>query len=97
MLLKYLQIGTEGGADSIAATGSNNGLGFQNVSGINGYLRETSAYIVAGDNSKTGTVSAGTGFARWGRTWFIDKSDSLGFGGKLNLFFDFMLMVYLPH
>jgi hypothetical protein len=82
-------IGTEGGADSIAATGSNNGLGFQNVSGINGYLRETSAYIVAGDNSKTGTVSAGTGFARWGRTWFIDKSDSLGFGGKLNLFFDF--------
>lgn len=82
-------IGTEGGADSIAATGSNNGLGFQNVSGINGFLRETTDYILAGDNSKTGTVNAGTGYTRWGRVWFLDKTDSLGFGGRLNLFFDF--------
>ena len=82
-------IGTEGGVDSIAGTASNNGLGFLNVSGNNGFLREAGDYMLAADNAATGTGNIGTGFTKWNRTWFIDKTDVVGYGGNLNVFFDF--------
>ena len=82
-------IGTEGGVDSIAGTASNNGLGFINVSGNSGFLREAGDYMLAADNAATGTGSIGTGFTKWNRTWFINKTDAVGYGGNLNVFFDF--------
>jgi len=84
-----LGIGTEGGTDTIAGTGTNNGMGFQNVTGINGFFKEAGNYILAGDNAVSGTVPIGIGFTRWNRTWFIDKTDVGGFGGNINVYFDF--------
>ncbi len=82
-------IGTEGGIDSINGTASNNGMGFQNVSGNSGFLREAGDYVLAADNAAIGTSTIGTGFTKWNRTWFIDKTDAVGYGGNLNIFFDF--------
>lgn len=82
-------IGTEGGIDSINGTASNNGMGLLNVSGTNGFLREAGDYMLAADNGATGTASIGTGFTKWNRTWFLDKTDVVGYGGNLNIFFDF--------
>jgi hypothetical protein len=82
-------IGNEGGVDSINTTGSNNGLGFANVVGINGFLRESGDYLLAGDNASSGTSAFGTNFTRWNRIWFIDKTDNVGYGGNVNIFFDF--------
>jgi hypothetical protein len=83
-------IGTEGGSDSISYTGSNDGLGFQNVNGTTGFLRSAGSYIMAADNKLTGTVAEGSGgFNRWNRSWFIDKTDASGYGGLVNVYFDF--------
>ena len=82
-------IGTEGNGDSVSFNGSNNGLGFQNVNGYTGFLRESGDYLVAADNALTGTVGAGSGFTRWNRSWYVDKTDINGYGGLVNLFFDF--------
>jgi len=90
-------IGYESTVDSINGTGSNNGLGFINVSGINGFLRETGDYLIAGDNAQTGTTTIGTGFTRWNRVWFIDKTDTVGYGGNINLFLILILMASVMH
>ena len=82
-------IGTQGGSDSISYTGSNDGLGLQNVNGTTGFLRATGSYIMAADNGQGGTVALGTSFTRWSRSWFIDKTDPSGYGGLLNVYFDF--------
>ena len=83
-------IGTEGGSDSISYTGSNNGLGFQNVNGITGFLRAAGSYLMAADNKLTGTVASGSGgFSRWNRAWYLNKTDASGYGGLVNVYFDF--------
>ena len=82
-------IGIESNTDSIAATATNNGLGFINVQGATGYLRENGDYLVAADNAAAGTSAIGTGFTKWNRAWFIDKTDVVGYGGNVNIFFDF--------
>lgn len=83
-------IGTQGGSDSISYTGSNNGLGLQNVNGITGFLRAPGSYIMAADNKLSGTVAEGSGgFNRWNRSWFLQKTDASGYGGLVNVYFDF--------
>lgn len=82
-------IGMEGGIDSVAATATNNGLGFINIQGITGFLRENGDYLLAADNAATGASAIGTGFTKWNRTWFIDKTDVVGYGGNVNILFDF--------
>ena len=83
-------IGTEGGNDSISYTSSTNGLGLINVNGITGFLRSAGSYIMAADNKLTGTVAQGTGgFSRWNRAWFLNKTDASGYGGLVNVYFDF--------
>ena len=82
-------IGTEGGSDSTTYTGSNNGLGFQNVNGISGLLRAPGTYLTAADNGISGTTTMGTSFTRWNRSWYVNKTDPSGYGGLVNIFFDF--------
>ena len=83
-------IGIQGGSDSISCTGSNNGLGLQNVNGITGFLRAPGSYIMAADNKLSGTVAEGSGgFNRWNRAWYLQKTDASGYGGLVNVYFDF--------
>lgn len=82
-------IGIEAPGDTTNGTGSNNGLGLQNVSGVTGFLRKQGSYVMAADNGLTGTVGIGTGLTRWNRAWFLNKTDVSGYGGLLNVYFDF--------
>ncbi len=82
-------IGMEAIGDSVSATGSNNGLGLQNVSGNTGFLRSQGDYLFAADNGSGGTVALGSFFTRWARSWYIQKTDTIGIGGLVNLSFDF--------
>ncbi|MEI6752126.1 MAG: T9SS type A sorting domain-containing protein [Paludibacter sp.] len=81
-------IGLESTTDSISATGSSNGLGFANASSY-GFLHETGDYLLAADNSSTGTNTLGSGFTNWKRSWYLTKTDMANNGGLINLTFDF--------
>ncbi|MFP5039900.1 beta strand repeat-containing protein [Parasediminibacterium sp. JCM 36343] len=82
-------IGIEAAGDTTNATGSNNGLGLQNINGVSGFLRKQGSYIMAADNALTGNVSMATGITRWNRAWYVSKTDLSNYGGLLNVFFDF--------
>jgi hypothetical protein len=82
-------IGSEGGTDSINATSTTNGLGISNVMTTSGFLRQAGDFLVAADNGLTGTATIGTSFTRWNRVWYLSKNDASGYGGDVNLFFDF--------
>ncbi len=86
---QLIGIGTEGATDSINGTGSNNGMGFLNVNGNKGFLRESGDYLLAADNAASGTSTIGSNFTRWNRTWYIQKTDAVGYGGLVHIFFDF--------
>ncbi len=86
---KIIGIGTESGSDSISYTATHEGLSIANVNSTAGFLREAGDYILAGHNGATGTATIGTYFTKWNRAWFINKTDVGGFGGNINLAFDF--------
>ena len=83
-------IGLQAVGDSITSTGSNDGLGLSDVSGISGFLRAPGSFIMAADNKLSGTVAEGSGgFNRWNRSWYLQKTDASGYGGLVNVYFDF--------
>ncbi len=82
-------IGIEAAGDTTNSTGSNNGLGLQNIGGVIGFLRKQGSYIMAADNALIGNVTMATNITRWNRAWYLTKTDQSGYGGLLNVFFDF--------
>ncbi|MFP5039924.1 T9SS type A sorting domain-containing protein [Parasediminibacterium sp. JCM 36343] len=86
---KLIGIGMDGITDSITTTATHEGLSIANGNGIAGFLREAGDYMMAAHNAATGTATIGTYFTRWNRAWFINKTDVNGFGGNVNLTFDF--------
>ncbi len=82
-------IGIESAGDTTNETGSNNGLGLQNINGVTGFLRKEGSYVLAADNGLSGNVTMATGITRWNRSWYVNKTDVSGYGGLLKIVFDF--------
>ncbi len=86
---KVLGIGNAGTTDTVLSTKSNNGLAFSSADQIKGFCLDKGQYLLAADNNGTGVVNIGSSYNRWGRSWYIGKTDPKKSGGMLNMVFDF--------